>query len=82
MTDWTDRAACRGVDPELFFPVGTSGPALRQTDAAKKVCRRCPVIAECLTWALDTGQEYGVLGGTTEDERAALKRRDVVAAPA
>jgi WhiB family redox-sensing transcriptional regulator len=40
--DWHSEAACRGVDPELFFPVGESGPALRQTRRAKAVCRRCP----------------------------------------
>jgi WhiB family redox-sensing transcriptional regulator len=51
--DWRHRAACRAtVDPELFFPVGTSGPALQQVIEAKTVCHRCPVSAECLRWAL------------------------------
>jgi WhiB family redox-sensing transcriptional regulator len=73
--DWRHRAACRNLDPEIFFPVGTSGPALLQIVEAKSICRRCPVAAECLTWALESGQDYGVWGGTSEDERRALARR-------
>lgn len=73
--DWRESAACRGVDPELFFPVGDTGPALVQVEAAKAVCRRCPVSAECLAFALTTRQDAGVWGGLTEDERAALRRR-------
>ncbi|KOV93113.1 transcription factor WhiB [Streptomyces sp. NRRL B-1140] len=76
MDNWRDHAACRHEDPELFFPIGTSGPALLQTEQAKAVCRRrCPVQDECLQWALDTGQSIGVWGGTSENERRALKRR-------
>ncbi|MBV9142306.1 MAG: WhiB family transcriptional regulator [Pseudonocardiales bacterium] len=74
--DWRHRAACRDEDPELFFPVGTSGPALLQITEAKAVCRRCPVSAECLNWALASGQDAGVWGGMSEDERRALKRRN------
>ena len=44
--DWRHRAICRDEDPELFFPVGTSGPALLQIAEAKTVCRRCPVVTE------------------------------------
>ena len=73
--DWRHRAICRDEDPELFFPVGTSGPALLQIAEAKTVCRRCPVIEQCRTWALDTGQA-GVWGGTSEDERDAICRRN------
>ncbi|MFM9702503.1 WhiB family transcriptional regulator [Streptomyces galilaeus] len=75
MDDWRQRAACRHEDPELFFPIGTSGPALLQTEQAKAVCRRCPVRAQCLEWALETDQILGVWGGTSETERRALKRR-------
>ena len=74
-TDWMLRAACKNEDPELFFPVGISGPALRQVDEAKTVCRRCPVQAECLEWAIEFGQDFGVWGGMSEDERRSLKRR-------
>ena len=69
--DWRHRAICRDEDPELFFPVGTSGPALLQIAEAKSVCRRCPVVSECLTWALESGQDAGVWGGMSEDERRA-----------
>jgi WhiB family transcriptional regulator, redox-sensing transcriptional regulator len=74
-TGWHDRAACRDSDPELFFPVGKAGPALVQIARAKQVCARCPVCAPCLAWALETGQEAGVWGGTSEDERRALRQR-------
>lgn len=71
--DWRHRAICRDEDPELFHPVGTSGPALLQVAEAKTVCRRCPVASTCLDWALESGSG-GVLGGTTEQERAKLRR--------
>jgi WhiB family redox-sensing transcriptional regulator len=72
----TSGAACRDEDPELFFPVGNSGPSLHQISEAKAVCRRCPVASSCLTWALESGQDAGVWGGMSEDERRALKRRN------
>ncbi|MFC5752025.1 WhiB family transcriptional regulator [Actinomadura rugatobispora] len=73
--DWRHRAACRDVDPELFFPIGNTGPALLQIEEAKQVCRRCDVTESCLAWALESGQDSGVWGGMGEDERRALKRR-------
>ncbi|MET7321434.1 WhiB family transcriptional regulator [Streptomyces sp. NPDC005549] len=72
--EWLRRAACVDEDPDLFFPVGTVGPALRDTAAAKRVCARCPVTPECLTFALESGQTSGVWGGTDEAERVALLR--------
>lgn len=73
--DWRHRAACRDEDPELFFPIGTTGPALLQIEEAKTVCRGCDVREQCLQFALETGQDAGVWGGLSEDERRALKRR-------
>ncbi|WUH91973.1 WhiB family transcriptional regulator [Streptomyces sp. NBC_00433] len=73
--DWQNRAACRDEDPELFFPVGNSGPALLKIEEAKTVCRRCPVMGECREWALETGQDSGVWGGLSEDERRTMRRR-------
>ncbi|PRY02055.1 WhiB family transcriptional regulator [Allonocardiopsis opalescens] len=72
--DWRHRAACRDVDPEIFFPIGNSGPALLQIEEAKQVCRSCSVMSSCLKWALEAGQDAGVWGGMSEDERRLLKR--------
>jgi WhiB family transcriptional regulator, redox-sensing transcriptional regulator len=73
--DWRHKAACLEEDPELFFPIGNTGPALLQIEEAKQVCRRCVVRDACLQWALEAGQDHGVWGGLSEDERRALKRR-------
>jgi WhiB family redox-sensing transcriptional regulator len=69
---WRDRAACRLADPELFFPVGNDGPALVGIAAAKAVCARCPVVAECLSFALVAVPE-GIAGGLTVEERRGLR---------
>jgi WhiB family transcriptional regulator, redox-sensing transcriptional regulator len=75
LLDWRDQAACLDEDPELFFPVGSTGPALEQTERAKAVCAGCPVRAACLDWAVETGQHAGVWGGMSEDERRAWRRK-------
>ena len=74
--DWRHRSACLDEDPELFFPIGNTGPAILQIEEAKQVCRRCEVREQCLAWALEAGQDHGVWGGMSEDERRALKRRN------
>jgi WhiB family redox-sensing transcriptional regulator len=79
---WRDDAACRHTDPDLFFPVGTAGPALDQINEAKRICRACPVRERCLAWALNLGTASGVWGGTTEDERRAMRRAAPAARPA
>ena len=74
--DWRHEAACAGRDPELFFPDSAAPAAARaQIAAAKQVCRRCPVTMTCLSWALASGQQAGIWGGTTEQERHRLSRR-------
>ncbi|GHI27999.1 hypothetical protein Shyd_93700 [Streptomyces hydrogenans] len=74
--DWRHNAVVpRRRDPDLFFPIGTTGPALLQIEEAKSVCRRCPVMEACLQWALESGQDEGVWGGLAENERRAMKRR-------
>jgi WhiB family transcriptional regulator, redox-sensing transcriptional regulator len=73
---WWSRAACATADPELFFPISCSGPALRQVARAKAICARCPIQQECLRYALDAGSIQGVWGGMTEDERRLLLRRE------
>ena len=72
---WRLRASCRSVDPDLFFPVGTTGLAVEQIDAAKAVCQACPVNTTCLEYALTTNQDSGVWGGTSEEERRSLRRQ-------
>lgn len=74
--DWRHRAACLDEDPELFFPVGNTGPAALQIAVAKAVCRRCDVTDACGQWALDTGQDSGVWGGLAEEERRTIRRRN------
>jgi WhiB family redox-sensing transcriptional regulator len=73
--DWRDKAECRTEDPDLFFPKGEGGPSLLTIDAAKAVCRRCPVFELCRQWALETREEYGVWGGLSEADRRAIHRR-------
>ena len=72
---WRVDAACASVDPDLFFPVGVTGPAVGQIASAKAVCAGCRVRAECLEFAITTNQEYGVWGGASEEERRVLRRQ-------
>ncbi|MEV6028470.1 WhiB family transcriptional regulator [Streptomyces sp. NPDC052036] len=78
---WRERAECLRADPDLFFPISNSGLTLRQIDEAKAVCGRCPVVEQCLGWAVRTGQVEGIWGGTTEGERRALRRRGTTSCP-
>jgi WhiB family transcriptional regulator, redox-sensing transcriptional regulator len=66
---WVQRANCNGIDAELFFP--DRGEPTRD---AKAVCAGCEVREECLDYALETGQKFGIWGGTSERERRALRR--------
>jgi WhiB family redox-sensing transcriptional regulator len=70
--EWSNRAACLSAEPDLFFPVGTTGVALDDISAAKAVCARCLVLSECRDYALRTRQPFGVWGGMDEDERKAM----------
>ena len=74
LDDWRQKASCRDTDPDLFFPVGTTGSALDQIEAAKIVCRACEARHECLEFALATNQEAGVWGATSEEERRKLRK--------
>ena len=69
---WRDDAACAGSGADLFFPVSEEDP---QVDAAKQVCAACPVLDDCLAYALSTNQTEGVWGGMTGTERRRLRRR-------
>ncbi|MEY2642139.1 MAG: hypothetical protein RLZZ368_786 [Actinomycetota bacterium] len=72
---WRSEAICRDTDPELFFPVGTTGQALLQIDRAKQVCNECNVRVSCLEFALETNQDSGIWGGTSEEERRNIRRQ-------
>ena len=54
---WRQHAICRDTDPDLFFPIGTTGQALVQIDRAREVCDQCPVKIDCLEFALETNQD-------------------------
>jgi WhiB family redox-sensing transcriptional regulator len=73
-TAWRAGASCRCMPPELFFPAGSTGIAIEEIEGAKAVCHGCPVQDDCLQYALETNQEAGIWGGTTEDERRRLRR--------
>lgn len=73
--DWRHEAACLAHDAEKWFPIGTTGPAIRQMEEAIAVCMGCPVRAQCLRYALDNRIVDGIWGGMGEDERQSLKRR-------
>ncbi|ACU53208.1 transcription factor WhiB [Acidimicrobium ferrooxidans DSM 10331] len=76
---WRERAQCRGVGFDVFFP--PEDPRMeglaqrRQREAsAKRICARCPVAGECLEWALENRETRGIWGGRTELERKAILR--------
>ena len=69
---WQERALCAQTDPEAFFP--EKGGSTRE---AKKVCVSCEVRAECLEYALENDERFGIWGGLSERERRKLKRRMV-----
>lgn len=71
-TDWRERSLCAQTDPEAFHP--EKGGSTRE---AKKVCQNCEVREECLQWALDNDERYGIWGGMSERERRKLKKRAV-----
>lgn len=74
-TDWRALSECRDSDPNLFFPVGSTGPAVDQIAAAKEICATCAVNEQCLQYALESNQEAGIWGGYAEDERRRLRKR-------
>ena len=72
--DWRSRGACVSADPDLFFPVSSSGAGQRQAETARALCGLCPVRPQCLAFALATSEAHGVWGGTTEEERRRLRQ--------
>ncbi len=72
---WRLRATCRDIDSAVFFsPDGERAPERFAREArAKAICARCPVIRECAAYAIGVGERYGVWGGLSEQDRAALR---------
>jgi WhiB family redox-sensing transcriptional regulator len=67
---WRDHAACRGIEPELFYPVSDE-----EADPAQEICGLCPVRTACLEHALAVRERDGVWGGATERERRRMIRQ-------
>jgi len=76
---WRDRALCRETDPELFFPIGTTGHAVGTIEQAKRICSGCQVVGDCLDYALATNQDSGIWGGLSEEERRDIRRQRAAA---
>lgn len=72
--DWREAGACTRLDPDLFFPISSTGPALGQIAKAKAICGACPVQRPCLEFALDHHIVHGIWGGTTPQDREAWRR--------
>ena len=66
---WQESSNCLGVDPDLFFP--ERGASTRE---AKDVCRGCVVREDCLEFALQNGEKFGIWGGMSERERRRIRR--------
>jgi WhiB family redox-sensing transcriptional regulator len=74
-TEWRAAGACLSADPDLFFPVATVGPAAdRQVAKAQRICAFCQVRQACLDFAMRTGENHGIWGGTTPEERIRVRR--------
>jgi WhiB family transcriptional regulator, redox-sensing transcriptional regulator len=73
--NWRSSGSCRVADPDLFFPISSSGPADKQIARAKMICAGCPVRQPCLEFALAHDQTYGIWGGTTVEDRQRDRRR-------
>jgi WhiB family transcriptional regulator, redox-sensing transcriptional regulator len=73
--NWRSSAACLSADPDLFFPISSTGPAERQITRAKVICAGCPVRIQCLDFALTHDQTHGIWGGTTAEDRQRDRRR-------
>jgi WhiB family redox-sensing transcriptional regulator len=75
VTDWRELSDCRDSDPDLFFPIGTTGLATDKIRQSVAICSACAMQEECLQYALETNQEAGVWGGYAEDDRRRLRKR-------
>jgi WhiB family redox-sensing transcriptional regulator len=72
---WQDKANCKGANADLFFPERGAS-----TRTAKSICRECVVRQECLDFAIETGEKFGIWGGLSERERRKVRRERQIAA--
>tara|TARA_R100000278_G_C5361113_1_gene125411 strand:+ start:260 stop:565 length:306 start_codon:yes stop_codon:yes gene_type:complete len=70
LNSWKNKGACVGVEQDIFFPERGSSTRL-----AKAVCRRCEVQEECLEYAVNNGEKFGIWGGLSERERRAIRKK-------
>lgn len=70
--EWTERALCAQVGPDFWYPEKAVSGSMAAT--AKKVCTTCAVREQCLAWALENDERFGIWGGLTERERRKLPR--------
>ncbi|MEZ2121510.1 MULTISPECIES: WhiB family transcriptional regulator [unclassified Corynebacterium] len=68
--EWQEQALCAETDPEAFFP--DKGGSTRE---AKRICQACGVRDECLEYALENDERFGIWGGLSERERRRLKKQ-------
>ena len=70
MPSWTEEANCKGADADLFFP--ERGASTRKAEA---ICRACTVQDECLEYAVQNSEKFGIWGGLSERVRRRVKRQ-------
>lgn len=73
--DWMLEGSCSYSETDLFFPVGSSMKAMKQATEAKAICMECPVVNECLDYAIRTNQDSGIWGGADEEQRKSIRRQ-------
>lgn len=73
--EWQDAANCKGANADLFFPERGAS-----TRTAKGICRECTVRADCLEFAITTGEKFGIWGGMSERERRRVRKERQIAA--
>jgi WhiB family transcriptional regulator, redox-sensing transcriptional regulator len=72
--DWRAAGACLTADPDLFFPISGGAPSAKEEAKALRICARCGVRQQCLDFAVQMGESYGIWGGTTPGERVRARR--------
>lgn len=74
MPRFDGEAACAEIDPDGWFPE-SGGEGLIAAENARRVCKGCEVLDQCLTWAIDNSELHGIWGGLTRQQRKRLRRR-------